>query len=243
MVFAQGINDFNWGSIYGASDDCGEGNSFEVSGSGTAQTSITVQNADSNSYLEFAAYAGQTETSRYETFPYDFSVEAPRHYLSVALGAVEKVAANGALHATATLATGAPAPDGLPFTLSGTWSNGGVFTATAASAGGQLTFPLALPETAINHDVEFVVSSAATAEWQAATSPKLEIEVTKPKVVVEPNLCAAATSKAHVLARQYRRQLKNADRSRGRARRRMFHRAHATGRKYDAAKAAAKAVC
>jgi hypothetical protein len=244
MLFVQGLNDFNWGTIFGTTTSgyC-EGSSYRVSGSGTAQTSITVQNADAGSYLEFFSEARQTESTRFETFPYDFSVEAPRHYLGVALGAVQKVAANGVLHAAATLATGAPVPDGLPFALTATWSGGGTFTTTAASAGGQLTFPLALPETAYKHSVEFVVSSAATAEYQAATSPKLTVEVTKPKAVVEPNLCAKATNKAHTLARQYRRQLKNADRSRGRARHRLFHQAHATGRKFNAAKAAAKAVC
>jgi len=150
------------------------------------------------------------------------------------------------LHATATLANGAPAPDGLAFTLSGTWRNGGVFTTTAASVGGQITFPLALPETAYKQYVEFVVTSAATAEWQAASSLKVSAEVTKPPTpapVVEPQLCTKATNRAHVLARQYHRQLVHADRARGRNRRRLFREARATGRRLDAAKAARKAAC
>jgi hypothetical protein len=250
MTLAQGITDFNWGSVLESSGGsygyCDGNGLYEVSASGTAATSFTVQNSDANSYLEFFAPAETTESQKFETYPYNFTVEAPRHYLTVSLGAVQRVAANGALHATATLATGAPAPNGLAFTLTASWSGGGVFTATAASVGGQLTFPLALPETAYKQDVEFVVASAATAEWQAATSPKLYIEVTKPKVAppaVEPQLCTKATTRAQVLARQFHRQLRQADAARGRRRRRLFREARATGRRFDAAKAARKAAC
>jgi hypothetical protein len=251
MAFVEGVNDSNWGEILessaGRDGYCEEDAPIhDVSASGTAQTSITVQNADANSYVEFFAPASETESTKFETYEYDFSVEAPRHYLSVALGAVQKVAANGALHATATLASGAPAPDGLGFTLTGTWRNGGVFTATAASVGGQLTFPLALPETAYKQYVEFIVTSAATAEWQAASSLKLTAEVTKPPVpvpAVEPQICTKATNRAHVLARQYHRQLRHADEARGRSRRLRLREARATGRRLDAAKAARKAAC
>lgn len=249
MTLAQGITDFNWGSVLESSGGsygyCEGSSTFEVTASGTAATSFTVQNSDANSYLEFFAPATATESQKFETYPYNFTVEAPRHYLSVSIGAVEKVAANGVLHATATLATGAPAPDGLGFTLTGSWL-GGTFTTSAASVDGQITFPLALPETAWKHSVEFVATSAATAEWQAATSPKLYVEVTKPPVPVpaaEPQLCTKATNRAHVLARQYHRQLKNADAARGRSRRRLFREARATGRRLDAAKAARKDAC
>lgn len=239
LTFAENIDDFNWGSIWYA------GHYQEVSGSGSGRTEITVQNTSSNDYLEFWSRAEGTESEDLETYPYDFSVEAPRHYLSVSIGALQKVAANGVLHATATLATGAPAPDGLGFTLSGNWS-GGTFTTTAASVGGQITFPLALPETAYKHSVEFVATSAATAEWQGATSPKLTVEVTKPPVpapAVEPQICTKATNRAHVLARQYHRQLHHAEVARGRNRRRLFREARGTARRYTAAKAARKAAC
>lgn len=250
MFFVEGVNDANWGQVLehsAVSNGYCENNPpvFKVSASGTAQSSITVQNADANSYLEFIAPAYETDSTKFETYEYDFSVEAPRHYLSVSLGAVQKVAPNGVLHATATLATGAPAPDGLGFTLTGNWS-GGTFTTSAASVGGQITFPLAMPETAWKHSVEFVAASAATAEWQAATSPKLYVEVTKPPTpapAVEPHICAKATNRAHVLARQYHRQLKHASEARGLNRRRLTREARATGRRLDAAKAARKAAC
>ena len=70
--------------------------------------------------------------------------------------------------------------------------------------------------------------------------------MTKPPVpvpAVEPQICTKATNRAHVLARQYHRQLKHADDARGRNRRRLFREARATGRRLDAAKAARKAAC
>jgi hypothetical protein len=238
--FVENVDDYSWGSAFGHREG-----TFSLTGSGTARSELTVQNSSSNDFLEFYSEAETTNSQSFETYPYDFSVEAPRHYLSVSIGAVQKVAANGVLHATATLATGAPAPDGLGFTLTGGWS-GGTFTATAASVGGQVTFPLALPETAYKHSVEFVATSAATPEWQAATSPKLTVEVTKPPLpapAVEPQICAKAKTRAHVLARQYSRQLRHADVARGNHRRRLFREARATGRRLDAAKAARKAAC
>ena len=249
MLLLQGVNDFNWGEIFGdTAFTCCE-SPYQVSGSGTAQTPITVQTADStSSYLVFFSYAEEpsNEPQYFETYPYSFSVEAPRHYLGVSLGAVSKVATNGYLHAAATLVTGAPAPDGTPFTLTGTWS-GGAYTSTVTSGGGQITYPLALPETAVGHDVEFVVTSAASAEYQASTSPKMFAEVTKPPAPAPApkpvNLCKKATNKALALARKYKRQLKNAERVRGRHRRRLSKMGRATEREFLAARSAKQAAC
>jgi hypothetical protein len=250
MLVLQGINDFNWGEVFGASTDCCGEPPYSVSGSGTAQTPITVQNTDStSSYLVF--YAGAEYTSsdptRFETYPYSFSVEPPRHYLGLSLGSVQKVATNGFLHATATLVTGAPVPDGSAFTLTGTWSSGGAYTATATSVGGQITFALGMPETAVGHDVEFTASSAATSEYQAAASPKVYAEVTKPPAPPAPptpvDLCTPATNKAHAWARIYKRRMKDAERARGRARHRLLQRAHQAERKFISARAAKKAAC
>jgi hypothetical protein len=252
MLLLQGINDFNWGEVFGdtAFNCCESGH--QVSGSGTAQTPITVQTADStSSYLVFFANAEveSSEPQYFETYPYSFSVEAPRHYLGVSLGPVSKVAINGYLHATATLVTGAPAPDGTPFTLTGTWS-GGAYTSTVTSGGGQITYPLAMPETAVGHDVEFVVTSAASAEYQASTSPKMFAEVTKPPTPPAPapppkpvDLCKKAASKALALARKYKRQLRNGERFRGRHRRRLLKMGHATEREFLAARSAKQAAC
>jgi hypothetical protein len=245
MFFLENVEDFNWGSIFGEALD--RYRYYEITGSGTARTEITVQNSSPNDYLVFYSGAETTESQHYETYPYDFGVEAPRHYLSLALGGVQKVATNGFLHATATLATGAPVPDGYPFALTGTWSDGGVFTTTAVSVAGQVTFPLALPETAIGKSVSFVASSGATGEYQAASSAKMNVEVTKPIAAPAPappaNICKKATNKAHAIARKYKRQLRNAERARGRARHRLLHEAHATERKFLAARSAKQAAC
>lgn len=250
MLLLQGINDFNWGEVFGDAHECCGEPPYRVSGSGTAQTAVTVQETDStSSYLVFYADAStrSSEPTRLENFPYSFSVEPPRHYLGLSLGSVQKVATNGFLHATATLVTGSPVPDGSAFTLTGTWDGGGVFTTTATSVGGQITFPLAMPETAVGKDVEFSASSAATSEYQAATSPELSVEVTKPPAPPPPpkpvDLCTPATNKAHAWARIYKRRMKDAERARGRARHRLLHRAHTAERKFIAARVARKAAC
>lgn len=251
MVLVENVDNYSWGKTFGE-----RRNTFSVSGSGTARSEITIANTSSNDYLEFYSRADETNAQEFETFEYDFTVEAPRHYIGLSLGSVSKVAANGFLHATATLASGGPVPDGYPVTLTGTWSSGGVFTTSATSVAGQITFPLAMPETAFGKSVEFVATGAATAEYQAATSSKLYAEVTKPpapppppapapvkKPKPAPNLCLKATNKAHALARQYKRQMKNAEYLRGRHRRRQLHKAHATERKFLAARSAKKAAC
>ena len=245
MLLVENVEDFNWGTTFNS--QVGDDQYHEVSGSGTARTEVTVQNSSSNDYLEFYSYAYKTNSQEFETFPYDFSVEAPRRYLSLALGSVSKVAANGYLHATATLATGAPVPDGYPVTLTGTWSGGGVFTETATSVAGGVTFPLAMPETAFGKSVEFVATSPATAEYQAVSSAKVSAEVTRPPAPPAPptpvNLCPKATNTAHALARKYKRQLKKAERLRGRHRRLAMRKVHATEREFIAARAAKKADC
>jgi hypothetical protein len=242
MLFVENVDDYTWGSTYGSAESW-----YQLSGSGTARTEITVQNSSASDYLEFYSYATTTEAQDFETYLYDFSVEAPRHYLGLSLGSVSKVAANGYLHATATLATGAPVPDGSPFTLTATWSGGGVYTVGATSVAGQITFPLAMPETAFGKDVEFVATSAATGEYQAAASSKMYAEVTKPPAPPAPpkpvDICTPATNKAHAWARIYKRRMKDAERARGRARHRLLNRAHTAERKFIAARAAKKAAC
>ncbi|MBA3864979.1 MAG: hypothetical protein H0X42_01315 [Solirubrobacterales bacterium] len=159
MMLAQGVNDFNWGTVFHGGS-CSSPSGYELSGSGTAATPITIQNTDAsgNTYLEFWAYANRTPTSgEQETFPYDFSVEAPRHYLNLTISPFSEVAANGIVHASVTGATGLPAPDGLVYGLTVRWHEGGIATYTAASVGGQIVFRLALPESALKKSAGFIV--------------------------------------------------------------------------------------
>lgn len=206
MVFAQGIDDFNWGTVFGKTIESGcyqEGPVYAVSGSGTAQTTITAQETNStSSYLEFYSSAFASEPSDFETFPYDFSVEAPRHYLGVAFTPISQVGANGFLHATVTRADGSPAPDGLAFTLTATWSGNGIATYTTSTAGGGLSYGLSLPETAIGKNVTFVVARAADSEYQAASSTKLVLPVKKAKPTIDLAACEQAKRKVQALARQ-----------------------------------------
>ena len=91
MTLVQGIDDFSWGSVFEHRDYCdNDGPVYELSGSGTAHTQITIQETSTNStYLEFYAYANQTESDRYETYPYDFTVQPVLHYLGLAFQPVE----------------------------------------------------------------------------------------------------------------------------------------------------------
>jgi hypothetical protein len=249
MILAQGIDDFSWGSVFGNttySHSCYENGPvvYKVSGSGTAQTAITVAETSETSYLEFFANANQTDPTRLEPFPYDFSVEAPRHYLGVAFTPVSKVATNGFLHANVTRADGSPGPDGMTFTLTATWSGGGIATYTAASVGGGLSYALALPEAAAGKSVTFQISRGADNSYQAIESNKLTLSVSKPKPAVNAAACEGAKRHVTALARQYNRLSQHALRARRRSvRRSLRHRAHVVGNALVTARAGAKATC
>ncbi len=172
MKLIQGIEDFNWGEVFASSYshywNCSEsGPNYAVSPSGTASNSITVQNPDATStYLEFYTEASETEAADFETYPYDFTVEAPRHFLSLAVAPKSNVHANGVVKAAVTQADGLPAPDGLVFNLTVEWQNNGIATYTAATLGGQLAFVLALPESAYRERGTFLVSRPPDAAYQ-----------------------------------------------------------------------------
>ena len=247
MTLAQGITDFSWGAAFEEAldrDYCDDDAPlYSVSGSGTAQTTITVQETNStSSYLEFFSRASETNTSKFETYPYDFSVEAPRHYLGVAFAPVTKIQTNSTLRASVTGADGSPGPDGLTFTLTATWSGGGIATYTAASVGGGLSYGLALPATAAGKTVSFQLSRAADADYQAAES-KLSLSVEKPAPTVDAKACRAAKQRVLVLSRQYNRLRRHTVSSRGRARKRLRHKSRKVNRKLQAARSRAKTTC
>lgn len=243
LILVQGIDDFNWGTIYDQAPDCSErGPTYSLPGSGTAATAITVQNTDSGStYLEFISGAGYTEPSKLETFPYDFTVEAPRHFLGLSLSPLTRVPANGVIEGTVLDANGLPAPDGLVFGLTATWGRNGVASYTTATVGGHLAFQLALPESAIDERATIAVGRGADAGFQAAGA-RMGVNV-KPPVAAPPSACELRTSRAHSLARQLHRLKRHASQASGRARRHLRHRAHGVGKQLAQAQKKAAAVC
>ena len=247
LILAQGVDDYSWGSVFGSAPNyCEEdGPVYSLSGSGSAQTAITVQETNStSSYLEFFSRAEAESPTSLETFPYDFTVEPIRHYLGVAIRAVKRISATGALAATATLASGSPAPDGLAFNLAVTWSGGGSAGYSATSAGGAVSFPLALPETAQGKDATFVVSHPADAQYGEAVSEKLVALVAKPKPVpVTQSPCARAKQHLRVVGRQYLRLKRHASQARGLVRRRLLHRVRQVKRQLRNARAQVGATC
>jgi hypothetical protein len=245
MVFAQGIDDYSWGAVFDQVNSyCQESGPFySLSGSGTAQTSITVQETNVNSsYLEFVSDATETNPSYFETYPYDFTVAPPLHYLGVALRQVKRVSAGGILSATATLANGLPAPDGLSFTLAVTWPGDGTASSTGISSGGTVPFQLALPETAYGKTATFVVSHPADGTYQATSSPKLEALVAKPKAP-PPSPCLLAERHVLSLKRQHKRLAHHARRARGAYRAALFRRASRVKHKLAAARLQAESAC
>jgi hypothetical protein len=246
LTLAQGIDDFNWGSVFAdvTDNECDSDTAvYELTGSGTARTAITVQETNPNSsYLEFFSEAGRTSASELETYPYDFTVEPVLHYLGLALKPVKRVSAGGIVRASANLATGLPAPDGLPFNLAVSWPGGGVANYTGVSSGGVIGFQLALPETAFGKTATFVVSHPADAQYQPVISTKLEIPVAKPKTP-PPSPCLLAERRALSLTRQYKRLARHARRAHGASRRSLHRRATQAKRRLHAARTEVAGAC
>jgi hypothetical protein len=241
LFLGQGIDDFNWGTVF--NDALRNSSCLQLSGSGSARSEIVVQETNSgSSYLEFFDRAEETSPSDYETYPYDFSVEPILHYLAAAIRPVKRISASGILRATANLATGGPAPDGLPFNLAVTWPGGGVASYTGVSSGGVVGFQLALPETAYGKQASFVVSHPADGAYQGVTTSKLEAKVAKPKLAA-PSPCLIAERHVHALARQFRRLKRHASFAHGATRHRLHHRALHIGRELRAARAQAASAC
>jgi hypothetical protein len=224
LTFAQGVDDFTWGSRFenavGFECEEGQGPVYTLSGSGTARTAITVPETNtSSSYLQFYTQASETNPAEFESFPYDFSVEPPLHYLGVAIREKKKVHANGVIQATALQANGLPAPDGLPFGLTVTWGRGESATYSSVSSGGIVSFQLALPETAFDERGIFVVSHPADGSYIAATS-RLGINIKE----AAPTPCSRAARIERSLRGQYKRLVRRVNRADGRFRRAALRR-------------------
>ncbi|HEY5942686.1 MAG TPA: hypothetical protein VIT89_07495 [Solirubrobacterales bacterium] len=221
MMFAQGIDDYTWGTRFSQSGgNVCEGSSFTLSGSGTARTAITVPETNaSSSYLEFFTLAEQTTPAKFESFPYDFTIDPPLHYLGLAVRDKKKVKANGIVQATALQANGLPAPDGLAFNLTVTWAGSGSATYSGVSSAGVVTFQLALPETAYDERGTFVVSHPADGVYVGATA-RLRMNIKEPGLTP----CARAEIQELSLRRQYKRLSRRAKQAHTAPRRAAFHR-------------------
>lgn len=254
MALVQGVNDSSWGEAFQHNQGCESEGHFKLSGSGTAASKVTVQENDSsgNSYLEFWMWADESSSStEQENFPYDFTVEAPRHYLNMTISPFTEVPANGIVSATVTDATGAPAPDGLTFGLTVRWTNGGIASYSAPSSGGRVSFQLALPESAYKKDASFVAGRGADGEFQAVETPVLRAKVTEPPpppappVIKKPlhRACKKANSRVRVIGRLYHRTAAHWHRARRTERLRLHRRARTLHAKLHRAKARAKLAC
>jgi len=244
MTIVQNVDDFSWGGVFEHRGNCyTEGPSYALSGSGTAHTQITIQETNaSSSYLEFYVRAEQGNPTYYETYPYDFTVGPVLHYLGLVTNPVEKIAANGVIQATATLANGQPAPDGLPFGLTVTWREGGVASYTGVSSGGVASFQLALPESAYGKNVQLVAFHPADGNYQEVVAPRQTVRIAKP-TAPPPSACELAERRALVLKRQFKRLGNHARRASGPSKHRLSRRAKRVKRKLRAARREVQALC
>jgi hypothetical protein len=239
MKLAENVDDYSWGSTFGSAEK-----SYELSGSGSARTEITVQNSSTSDYLEFFSQSYETESEHFETFPYDFSVEPPKHFLALTLTPVTSVATNGVIEGTVIDALGLPAPDGLVFGLTATWGKGGVANYTASTVGGHLTFGLALPASAVGERATIAIGRGADAGFQEAaarTSAKILAPVVPPPP--PPSACETVSAELLPLERHLHRLRSHAKRARGRAVRKLRHRAHAVGQEVGKLKHRKRVVC
>lgn len=251
MLLAENVDDFSWGSNFNEIaeyESCTDsGPVYRVAGSGTARTTITVQQASANStYLEFFS-STYRNSAPYSTYPYDFTVGSIQHYISLTFPPVPLITTTTPLTATATLTTGAPVPNGTLFNLTASWetpvnkaTHRRIYT--APSSNGQIVFPLNLPTGAGNKTVSFTVSRPADSRYQAVSSGGVEIPVAKVAPAPADN-CAKAKRKARVIARKRKRLARRAHRSRGAKRRRLNRRARRLGRKLRIARKRAGRAC
>lgn len=109
--------------------------------------------------------------------PYSFIVTA-QHGLSVNLLPREHVRTNSVIYGSAALASGAPVPDGMSFTLTASWPHGSA-TYNATSSGGSLAFTLALPEEAEGQQATLALSRPADSEYVAPKTAEIQTQVAK----------------------------------------------------------------
>lgn len=172
--------------------------------------------------------------------PVDFTA-VDQHELVTALKPYAHLRTNTLVSGTTSLGDGAPAPDGLTYSLSVTWS-GGSAAYTAISSAGSLSFPLALPESAIGKVATFTITRPADATYLATKSTSLKVKISPPSAP-SATPCEEARSRVHVLARQFHRLTRHAARAHGAKRRQLQRRKRRIKRKLRAARAAAAQAC
>lgn len=126
--------------------------------------------------------------------PYAFTANV-KHAIFTSLTPRTNIRPTATLTGSATLAGGTPVPDGLTFTLTASWPGRGLAQFTAASVGGSLSFPVALPPEAERQTVKFEISRPADTSLLATKSSAIEVHVARavapspPPVRHQPRRC------------------------------------------------------
>jgi hypothetical protein len=229
VIFPSGTTDFSINNVrYLSYYELGENNHGEAVFSTGAAGSYP---------LIFAANGCDED---HHEGPYDFTATV-QHSLVATLRQYAHIRTTTVISATANLADGTAVPDGLIFTLTVTWPEGGTASYSAAISGGRLSFPLALPDTAKGKKATLIVTRGADAQFLAAESAKLEVNVGRGSP--PPSACELATRHAHALKRQYMRLRVQAARAHGVPRRRIRRHLRRIHRALRSARSEAASAC
>lgn len=140
-------------------------------GSNGKQEMRFVAPASGNLILDFAAtelYSGCTSCAG----PYEFTATL-QHTLQLSLAVPPVIRPNSTVTAAVTQNTGTPVPDGVAFVVQAKWYSDGetqLYEAAATTAGGAVSFPLALPLSAVGHNVRLKVGRAEDAGYVSVVS-------------------------------------------------------------------------
>ncbi len=132
---------------------------------------LVAQRASNNNYLEI----GNNEEY---TGPYQFVVESIQHQVGLTLQSSTDLRRKGIVRVSGNLTDGSAMPDGLVLNLTAT-SKRGSWSLSATSRAGSAAFRMKLPKRMVGHPIRLQVTSAETAQFQQAQSPKHRVRITR----------------------------------------------------------------
>lgn len=234
QAWGVGTTDFN---IHDAPDP----QQFRIGSKGKAEAIVKASVAGIMPLRFFSVEGGLCEIfggpDEYAPGPYDFTATV-QHALAAALTPIASIYTNSTLAGTASLADGTALPDGVIFSLVAKWPTASA-AYSAATVGGTLAFPLALPPETAGKTIRIVITRAEDTSYQAVKSVPLKVKVANPPA----SGCTRAKRHAHVLARQRKRLSQRARFARGTQRRRLQRRARRIGRELHSARRQAGRAC
>lgn len=175
----QNVDDFNWAE---SQNRCNASEEYGVPdyGDGSTRSVVQVRAATSDAFLEFGGCGSGCEFGTYDG-AYNFTIESIQHAVGVGLSPRGYIRTRAVLRANANLADGSPMPDGSVFYLTANWGKTGSALFAASSSGGNISFPVSLPPETIGESVTFTVTRPADAQYLAARSAGMAVQIARNK--------------------------------------------------------------